>query len=86
MQVWLCKGPGAAPCCVLKEQLGGEVTEAEWVKRREKVAEGGFGVGVGQGLVTYREDLGSYPEEGGSPGAPLSEEGQDLTQALTSAL
>ena len=56
------------------------------MKRREKVAEGGFGVGVGQGLVTYREDLGSYPEGGGSPGASLSEEGQDLTQALTSAL
>ena len=56
------------------------------MKRREKVAEGGFGVGVGLGLVAYREDLGSYPEGGGSPGASLSEEGQDLTQALTSAL
>ena len=56
------------------------------MKRREKGGEGGVGMGVEQGLVTYREDLGSYPEGGGSPGASLSEEGQDLTQALTSAL
>ena len=34
-------------------------------------------MGVEQGLVTYREDLGFYPEGGGSPGAPWSEEGQD---------
>ena len=40
----------------------------------EKAGEGGFGVGVGQGLVTYGEDLGFYPEAGGSPGAPWSEE------------
>ena len=32
------------------------------MKRREKGGEGGVGMGVEQGLVTYREDLGFYPE------------------------
>ena len=44
------------------------------MKRREIGGEGGVGVEFGQGLVTYGEDLGFYPEAGGSPGAPWSEE------------
>ena len=60
------------------------MSEAESMKRREKGGEGGVGMGVEQGLVTYREDLGFYPE--GALEHYGQSRGRTLTLTLTSAL
>ena len=66
---------------MLEEQQGGLCV---W----SRVSEGEGREGTGQVVqvsVGHREDLGFYPQGGGSPGGLWAEEGRGLIQVLTGA-